>query len=488
MIKGILLTRKGIVLTAIMLLSVWCFIYFFVQHTYYTISGSPSTVSYLTEDGYKIPKRLFSLYMVPRSSDVVQIIAGQTVERIYTGDRSFFGINHLQPTLTTQRQVNRIGTGGLDCLGRYETKYFSYSCYGGSNDIFTFAEKSKDQYDNQLVDIDTIDTKISTVPYKAGLLSVVSKSQLAFLQYVNIADKTTDTILLPTKEYESLEVATEQGSETIIVIDNTYKKIYHYASFSSEPSVIPINQGVSYNDCIISDKKVLCSQSKVEETTVYNTEDHSVAGESKEKSEIITYDVPAKSYTTFTTGGPVESICHIGEKTYYLQSDELYVRHKNRTSLIALDVSQIACKKQGVEYVENGRLYTLHMNSNASLTFKSSKLAVSTIQSTGDKVVFTAFDSDDPHQTRAAYEITSNKASNGRIENILPYSSSDLPILEMDYDTSTIYIKPSVFITSNSQTGEMTIDQKDLARKKQLIEAQLREDGLLGNYRLVYYF
>lgn len=123
------------------------------------------------------------------------------------------------------------------------------------------------------------------------------------------------------------------------------------------------------------------------------------------------------------------------------------------------------------------------------------RFSVSNVQTqfNGDIIFNTFIDGteDQPAQnTLHTYAINDDQPledTTKRLEHILPYNTTGLPILENDYDSQFIYIRPQVSVTSDHNTGKMIVDQDSLKAAKEKIEQQLRKDNILERLKIVYY-
>lgn len=471
--------------------------HFIIQHVYYVIdidadSSSDISLRYISDDGsLPEPTSLFGLYMIPREVDTIVAIDSARETRHLIESKPLVGVGNVQISLSSQRAISKIGKNGLGCNGvSSENQFFTYSCFDATDDVYKYANKPAGEFENRLIQRAAADSRLSTKPYEHGLLSVAIQSGAPTLQYTDMKDGGVKTLKLE-GGIESIYLFTNSSDGSFVVVNNPSHQVTYFSDIDSAPRVFNISKEIVYSSCDVSKKYLLCSASPAEVLAVNEEGSHDAANlELVEDAKILYYDMNSGERTDYDTQRLVDRVCLTGDGFYSLEDDEklfYYPENSKRQSLIATGVKSVSCDNSMLLYTNGTSIFKTHRGT-ARLAFHEERFSISTIQQVSNKIVFTAYLDDEPGSPLHTYKLSSDDASLPRIESSLPYSvTSDLPILEMDYDDTNIYIKPQVSITSDRVANKTIIDQTALVETKQIIERRLRSDNLLDSRSLVYY-
>ena len=490
------LSRKTISISLLTAFILLLLNYLFIQNAYYTIDldsqSSGVTVGYINADGNQSePRSIFGIYMVPRSADVIVAKGDNQETRELISDKPLIGIGNIRLALHPQKSVTKIGQGGLGCNGIMDTdRYFTYSCFDATNDLFAYADKSSGQYDNQPIEQSSADTRLSTTPYRSGLLSIVVSSGAPSVQYLDV--RTGKVRILPLKGgIESVNLFT--GSDgSFVVVNNPSHQLTFYSDIDDAPRVFDISKDVVYSYCDVTKKTLLCAATPAEVLAANEEGAHDAANLKLVKdSRILRYDMESNQRSDLPTERLVDRVCLANDGIYSLEDDGklyYYFASSGYQSLIAAEVKSVSCATDSMVYTDGSSIFVTKEGS-ARLLFHEGHFSISTIQQLSGRTIFTTYIKDEPSSPLHTYKIADDNAVLPRIESILPYGLDDkLPILEMDYDDKNIYIKPEVSVTSDRAANRTIIDQEMLAKTKRSIEARLNADGLLDARSLVYYY
>lgn len=154
------------------------------------------------------------------------------------------------------------------------------------------------------------------------------------------------------------------------------------------------------------------------------------------------------------------------------------------------NVSQAVVLNESLYVLRNGNIYKYnHKEKSLNLEFTSTNITVSKIQSNNSYLIFNGYINTGSDNINQTYILENTPLTTSyRIEDLLPYSDTILPIGWMDYFNKNIHIGiPLDSYFKNPNTNQITYSQSELNEKKSAIEDQLKEDGFTKNkYDITY--
>lgn len=474
---------------------------FLILNTYYSVSlvtKSPQNntlkVGYLDQNSnLKQSTPIFGLYMIPRDADVIVAQTGNQESHILMQNKVLLGVNSVTVDIKAQRELSKIGRGGLGCNSIDDhLKLFTYSCFGASDTIFTYADKKDNQFENQPLTTELPTNRITTKPYKGGLLSIIPQDGVYYLQYTDIAGDSYNQQTLPYISSDLVSLYTNTSNDSFIIVNNTAHEVLFYDSVSSQSKKLAFSKDLEYTTCFVVKFSFSCIAAvPVKEHSDDDGDSHSADNTSVKDARLIAYNTLTKRQSSQKINESPDVICETSKGVYFINSGNKLLfmpRGKDKVFLLAKDISSLDCTNSAAYYTDGKSLYR-STNGNSSLLLNEPHLDIASLYVNGKKVVIDTTVSDESQPILHTYEVTDIPVQTKRLESILPYpEGGKVPILEMDYDNENFYIKPQLSIISDKETGQTIIDEEDLAAVKKQIENKLNEDGVLGARKIIYYF
>lgn len=472
---------------------------FLVLNVYYSVnikteqpSNNALKISYLDSDSNIKPSTpIFGVYMIPRSADIVVARVDNQESHTLVRNKAVLGVNSITINLRAQRELSKIGRGGLGCNSMdTQFKIFTYSCYGASDTIFTYADKKNNQFDNTPLSTELPVDRIVTKPYKDGLLSIGTQGSKYYLEYTSVINDSFNQQELPYISSDSVGLYTSSSDDSFIVVNNNSHEILSYSSISLPSSKLAFSKDLQYTTCSVLKFSFSC----VATTPISEGGDgdsHAAEdGTAIKNSRLITYNTMTKRQSTQRLDKSVDTVCETSKGFYLLGSDNrlsFMPRGKEGDYTVAKNISVFSCTYDTVYYM-NGKSIYVSSNGDSSLLFTESRLDIVGLYTNGKKVIIDVTINDEDEPTIHTYEITDTPSTSKRLESILPYPEGGIiPILEMDYDNENFYIKPQLSVISDKQTGETIVDEDNLAEVKKQIENKLKEDDIFNARKIIYY-
>lgn len=475
---------------------------FLVLNTYYSVnlktkpSGNTTLkVGYLDDNlNVKQSTSIFGIYMVPRGANVIVTQMNNQEAHSLVQGKLLIGINTITVDVRAQRELSKVGRGGLGCNSIDDTfKVFTYSCYGASNTVFTFANKKNAQFENQPLSTELSNDRLVTKPYKGGLLSLVPREGNYYLEYTDIANDTLSQQALPYISSDSLNLYTNTSNDSFVVVNNTAHEVLSYESISSQAKKLAFSKDLRYTTCHVMKFSFSCIAAPpvIEHSDDDDGDSHSADSALIKDARLIAYNTMTKRQSSQKLNESIDTVCQTNKGVYFVGSNNTLLfmpRDKDKTYTIAKNITAFDCTNSAAFYTDGKSLYRSD-DGNSSLLLRESHLDIASLYVKSNKILIDTTVNGESQPVVHTYEVTESPLQAKRLESILPYpEGGEIPILEMDYDNDNFYIKPQLSVISDKETGQSIIDEEDLVQVKKQIENKLNEDGVLSARKIVYYF
>ena len=497
----------------ILLLTILSFIvqYSFVKLTYQPADGlttSKLKTQSLQDSGeLKDVSTLFGLTLVPRGA--TQLVTTGEATETYTPliDLPFIGITDVTIRPQKQRAVEKIGADGLGCEITNRYGDFSYNCSNAKR-MLRFNRPEKGPWRVSIYRDSPID-QIGAVRYKDGLLSFHYEAGTLSVEYAEPGtliksarvpinspqDAERDLLLITDK--------TNKNSSAFGILNRQSGELYYYSELSDTVKPKRFQRKVASNWqfdaslCSMNSTNIYCYFGPITTPSDSKAETNHAKEGIKPTLEVfpIASTSESPSLSTEVTGLPgVDSLYTISDGSLFAYSDEkLYSIRINRqpaaAQLINPQVSGVDNGKS-LSFISKDRLYRYDTGTHEMrLVFASSRFRLSNVQVMGDQVLFNSFvnGATDSPSLAHTYLVSDAAVGASRLEDKLPYADNSLPVSFMDYDSTHIYTKLIVGITSDKKTGKMSADPGELQRATYIVTEKLRSDGLLKhNPKLIF--
>lgn len=487
--------------------------WFILTFNFYTLNitsptGAGSTaVTYTSGSNKSDSIRIFNTYLVPRSTDFIQVSQGSSITRLALQNKPIIGIKNENIEIKQQTTVSKIGADSLGCNGKTSAAAFTYRCFSSVSGVALFANRTSGELDNTILP-DIQIKPLESHPYRDGILSIIGADEddesSYSLVYTNVVTRETSIIPTTIKQGNSVKLEVDEtGSSAFSIINTTNATVRYYQDLTSD--YIQLKRSAAFNpnkdsvSCSLKQQVMACYYGVTTEPDIGSDTTREQQSLRRERGgslgTVEYYNFSTKTTSSRPSGEkPLQTICSTSNGWLYaLSGNTVLVASPNTESnktihfdSVANDATQLTCGQKAI-YSTSKSLYTLTMNS-AFLAFNEGRMRLSTIQSQGSTVIFNVYlEEDDSDGVAHTYTLNNTSLRTVRPERTLPYSAvSDSLILDMDYSDDTIYIKPAISVISDHAAGETIVDQELLLKTKQSIEDRLRQDGLLDKYKVVY--
>lgn len=446
---------------------------------------------------------IFGVSLIPKNINSIDVLSGSMLTRHTLFNKPWFGIKNESINLQDQNEVEKIGMNGIGCDIRLntESKSYSYNCFNHQAPVFKFADKKNLELTNSVAYGGYLYTLVRA-PYLNGFLTIDLVSDINKTVAIRSLSPTGE--VLQSRElnaYHQYRIFSNFSSKMFMIYDTNDRKMLIFKNGldgeymeKSIDELVGTDANIAISSCSIFNDQFACfatlpSLDHEDEADDTNHEDAPSEGIlfTQSNSSSSYYKIPY-AFTTICLDDNVVT-AQQGKNIYNLN-----ITNPREVSLLDSGVRSLNCSGSTIAYSKEHDIFKVK-DISSYLLFSLGRFSMSNITTQGDgTVLFDAYIASSDSQTSDnvlhTYAINSNKSIKDistRLENILPYSTVNLPVYDMDYDNEAIYINPQMSVISDRQTGQTIVNQDSLNKTKTTIEDKLRSDGLLNRLKIVYY-
>ncbi len=398
------------------------------------------------------------------------------------------------PRLSANKLSGALGVSGCTIGPSNEGSYFYYNCLGRTylyKQTFGQGFESQIQLDgSDFYNLTTLKngTAVGFLYPKRG----TEKIRLVHTDGSRISQ--VDYKIDETKVLDSYEVVPAEG-ESFIVVDQENNRASYYRNATSKPAVLKFELdnyllkdavfGLHNNSLYLLLKEPSSNGSEEFNSVKLQTYSFNNGDMVLEKTKKIPSELGGHIFSLrFIRGGVIFE----GSQPQDLVVGSLEGGVSELDTLS--DVASSAIIKERLYYIKDGAIYRYDAASqNSQLAFNSPRLKVGKLISTPNSVLFTASPQVSSSPTSYMYEISDMKWKPNSIENILPYSTTELPIRSMDYYENKIFVQ--IFLNTfetDRATNTTAFSQGEYNQNKQQVMDKLNSDGLStrNGYELIF--
>ncbi|HEX8182899.1 MAG TPA: hypothetical protein VF575_04845 [Candidatus Saccharimonadales bacterium] len=440
-------------------------------------------------------EQLFSRQVVPGETIKQRFPAGSKTIDVRTDDRQTIAsvdivrmkTSIVDIELNPEVTLNKVGSGSLGCDILQDNTLYSYAC----------ASKSLVMKHNNPLNAFVANTPLyngasqisGAFPYKNGVIASFEQSDGNSIEYIDTTTNMTGNITLPSKSSEgeySIIVDNFSDDEHFVLVDDQNGKAYVYKSVT-DTSPVPINLPDQKNSEGSSRAYQLLNgifTVTIGQPDIAGDDDQSIV----HKNIITLYDIGTgelKRTVEFPDRIRINSAQLIDLNTVALLDSKglmVYsIENKPRQVFYSHNINDFHTTGGKLYFTRNNNIFTYdNMTSQAYRVFSSKRQTVSKLSSTRGQFTFNAFTNNDTSGNLSSYALTATPLTSRRLEDTLPYKSSDdLPIIQMDYTSDSIKVQLALTsFTSDRATGKITYDPSEFENAKKLVLTRITEDAI----------
>lgn len=503
------ITIRKIIVTFLILTFSFSGLYVWMTYSLYkfSVAGSGEYQLFKNTNSEKTEiTTIFGISFIPKNTNSIDISNDSKLTRHTLLKKPWFGIKNEDINLQDQNEVDKIGVGGVGCDIRLNTEAesYSYNCFNHKAPVLKFADKINLERTNSIAYSGYLYTLVRA-PYLDGLLTIDLESDIN--QTVTIRNLSPTGEILQSKEldaYHQYRIFSNSSNKMFMIYDTNEKKMLIFKNgldgeYEEKPisELIGTDTGFAISSCSVSNDRFACfatlssSSHQDGEDEVDNTNHEDAPSE----GILFTQSTSSSSYRklpyAFTT------ICLDDNTITAQQGKNIYnldITNPREVSLLDSGVRSLNCSGSTVAYSKQHDIFEVK-GFSSYLLFSLDRFSMSNVTTQGDGTIL--FDtyiassdtqvSDNKLHTYAINSDQPIKDVSTRLENILPYSTVNLPLYDIDYDSQSIYVSPQLSVISDHQTGQTIVDEDALNKTKAIIEDKLKKDGILDRLKLVYY-
>ncbi len=443
-------------------------------------------------------RRVFGVTLVPRGTDYILATSGNAETIVPMTKLPKIGITSMEVRVDPQRMVDKLGASVKPCTFSTKEETFNYEC-DDPHAIYKYVRPRREYWRNELVQTFFPDTSNRVRPYRDGLLGIAqARGPRQSAQMFHVVPGRKDPVTLPVpadmlaggSDYLNIAVDTaDPGGHGFLIYNTRSGKVRYYSDLSEkvEPREMvrkrAFNSRIDATQCLLRSTNVYCytgvrgaSSDSHEETEVRKTDAHPgvlevfpVSGDEGKQYQATESFGVERMYVT--TGGEV-----------FLQArSQLYAAAPANGQLqvtgISPRIGSVVAGDQLYWTTTWGLFEYDPASRSARLVFTGSNLRMSDLALDGRSLTFNAFAKEDPQSQLHTYRVSGDALEGARLEDKLPYTGHDLPIVLMDYTRDTLFVQLRVLV-DRSNPDKAVVNEKSFEDGKREVLDRLRSDGL----------
>ncbi|HZO63854.1 MAG TPA: hypothetical protein VFB74_02535 [Kribbellaceae bacterium] len=443
-------------------------------------------------------RTVFGVTLVPRGTDYILATSGNAETVVPMTRLPKIGMTDMEVRIDPQQAVDKLGASVKSCNFSTDAGTFNYDC-DDPHAIFKYVRPRREYWRNELVQTFFPGTTTKVRPYRAGLLGVVAArgaTPSARLFYLVPGQKEPSSFPVPAdmltggSAYLNLGVdPVDAGGEGFMLYNTRSGKVRYYTKFSEKAEPREMARRRAYDPTIDATQCVLRSVYIYCYTGVRggSSDSHHESEAREQRAHPGVLEVfpisgdPGRLYEATETFG-VERLFVTTSGAVYLQSNsQLYsadlANGQLRVTRISPRVGSVVAGDQLYWTTEWGIFAYDAGERSTRLLFTGAKLRMSDLSLDDRLLTFNAFAKDDPQSQLHSYRLSTDPLEGPRLEDKLPYTSSDLPIVLMDYTRDTLFVQLRVLV-DRSEPGKAVLDQQSFDDAKAAVLDRLRKDGI----------
>jgi hypothetical protein len=443
-------------------------------------------------------RKVFGVTLVPRGTQYILATSGSAETIVPMTKLPKVGITSMEVRVDPQRAVDKLGASVKPCTFSTKQETYNYAC-DNPHELYRYVRPRREYWRNQTVQTFFPDTSNRVRPYRDGLLGIAeARGPKPSAQLFHVVPGRKDPVTLPIpadmlvggSAYLNIAVdAADPGGHGFMIYNNRSGKVRYYSDLSERVESREMVRKRAFN------WRVDATQCVLRSTNVYcYTGVRGASADSHEESEERKTDAHPGVLEVFPVSGEEGKDYQATEsfeveRLFVTTGGEVYLQARNQ--LYGADLANGRLSVTGISprvgsVVAGDQLYWTTTwgifeydaaSHSARLVFTGANLRMSDLALDGRTLTFNAFAKDDPQSQLHTYRITGDALEGPRLEDKLPYTPEDLPIVLMDYTRDTLFVQLRVLV-DRSDPNKAVVNEESFEDGKRQVLDRLRKDGI----------